>query len=102
MDDLTMLKQDLEIPNTLRDEYLQTLLDAVDLVLESHGVVIPTGEEIPADYQHLKVMYAAYYYRKRAETVNTGRGTSDASSMPRMLQFALHNYLLHQKMAVEE
>lgn len=92
MDDLTMLKQNLEIPNTLRDEYLQTLLDAAVLELERHGITAP--ETNTADYQNLKVMYAAYYYRKRAE--------EGEQTMPRMLRFALHNYLLSQKMKVEE
>ena len=92
MDNLTMLKQNLEITNGLRDEYLRTLLSAAEGEIQRHGIVPPTCEEMQADYQNLLVMYAAYYYRKRAE---------DQATMPRMLQYAMHNYLLHQKMEVE-
>lgn len=92
MDNLKMLKQNLEITNTLRDEYLRTLLSAAEGELERHGIVAPDCEHMTADYQNLVVMYAAYYYRKRAE---------DQAPMPRMLQYAMHNYLLAQKMEVE-
>lgn len=85
MDNLAMLKQNLEITNSLRDDYLRTLLVAAGYDLIRHGIIPRDGE----DYQNLLVMYAAYYYRKRAE---------DSAAMPRMLQYAIHNYLLHQKM----
>lgn len=92
MDNLKMLKQNLEITNTLRDEYLRTLLSAAEGELKRHGITPPECENMTADYQNLVVMYAAYYYRKRAE---------DTATMPRMLQYAMHNYLLDQKMEVE-
>lgn len=92
MDALKMLKQNLEIPNTLRDEYLETLLAAAEKDIIRHGIVIPE-DKTEADYQNLLVMYAGYYYRKRAE---------DTAAMPRQLQYAIHNYLLHQKMEVKE
>lgn len=98
MTNLDMLKQNLEITNSLRDAYLETLLDAAEGELVRHGITPPDGN--PADYQNLVVMYAAYYYRKRAE-VTTFRG-SEANAMPRMLRFALHNYLLAQKMKEAE
>lgn len=90
MDNLTMLKQNLEITNTLRDEYLATLLIAAEKELVRHGIT-PPEDKTEADYQNLVVMYAAYFYRKRAE---------DVATMPRMLQYAMHNYLLDQKMEV--
>ena len=93
MDNLRMLKQNLELPNDLRDEYLLTLLDASERDLVRHGIKAPKCEDMAADYQNLVVMYAAYYYRKRAE---------DKAAMPRMLQYAMHNYLLAQKMEVEQ
>ena len=89
MDALTMLKQNLEITNTIRDEYLRTLICAAEKDLLRHGITAP--DEKSHDYTNLVVMYAAYYYRKRAE---------DAAPMPRMLKWAIHNYLLHQKMEV--
>lgn len=90
MTDLQLLKQNLEIPNDLRDGFMTTLLDAAEREIIRHGIVPPNDTSEP-DYQNLKVMYAAYLYRKRAE---------DVAAMPRMLQYALHNYLLAQKMEV--
>lgn len=87
---MSMLKQNLEITNTLRDDYLKSLLDAAEKDIVRHGIKPP--QEVDPDYQNLLVMYAAYYYRKRAE---------DTAAMPRMLKWAIHNYLLHQKMEVE-
>lgn len=88
MDKLTMLKMNLEISNTLRDDYLTTLLDAAEKELTRQGITAPT-DSTEEDYMNLLVMYAAYFYRKRAE---------DTAAMPAMLRYARNNYLLHQKM----
>lgn len=91
MDALSMLKNNLEISNHLRDGYLNALLDAAEKELARQGIPVPEAEDgvIPADYMNLKVMYAAYYYRKRAE---------DVQAMPNMLRYARNNYLLKLKM----
>lgn len=87
MNALSMLKQNLEITNTLRDDYLTALLGAAEKELERQGISAP--ETADDDYTNLKVMYAAYYYRKRA---------GDTASMPDMLRYARNNYLLKQKL----
>lgn len=95
MEALTMLKMNLEIGNNLRDEYLDTLLEAAEKELIRQGIPVPEvneREELPADYLNLKVMYAAYYYRKRAE---------DVQAMPNMLRYARNNYLLKLKMEAD-
>ena len=89
MENLSMLKANLEITNTLRDEYLETLLAAAGKELVRQGITAPEGGTTAEDYQNLLVMYAAYYYRKRAE---------DTAAMPAMLRYARNNYLLKQKM----
>ena len=90
MDELLMLKTNLEIGNDRRDEYLMTLLDAAEKELARQGIPAPEKEngDYPSDYLNLKVMYAAYYYRKRAE---------DVQAMPNMLRYARNNYLLKLK-----
>ena len=91
MDALSMLKMNLEISNDLRDDYMTALLEAAELELARQGIPVPdeVNGELPADYVNLKVMYAAYYYRKRAE---------DVQAMPNMLRYARNNYLLKLKM----
>lgn len=91
MDELLMLKMNLEIGNSLRDEYLMALLEAAEKELTRQGIPVPerVDGDLPADYLNLKVMYAAYFYRKRAE---------DVQAMPNMLRYARNNYLLKLKM----
>lgn len=82
---LAILKMDLQIVHNHSDQYLETLLDASRCAVQREGVCL----EDTADDVLLLVMYAAYLYRKRAETEN---------AMPRMLRYALNNRLLSQKM----
>lgn len=89
MTTLLMLKQNLEITNTLRDGYLTQLITVSEGEIERYGITaVEDGQEGYASYQNLVVMYAAYLYRKRA---------GDEPSMPRMLQWHLHQHLFAQK-----
>lgn len=91
MDYLQQLKANLEIGTSMRDDYLRTLIETAKQVLAREG--IPEPETVngfaPAEYRNLVVMYAAYYYRKRAD---------DSGRMPDMLRYARNSYLLHLKM----
>lgn len=89
MDCLKMLKQNLEITNTIRDEYLTQLLKVAEGEIVRYGITAKvSGDDGWDSYQNLLVMYAAYLYRKRA---------NDEPSMPRMLQWHLHQHLFAEK-----
>lgn len=83
-DKIIILKQDLEILNNSRDEYLGYLLEVSKGQIKAEGINLTDSY----DDEYLQIMYAAYLYRKRAKDVNT---------MPRMLRFALNNRLVHEK-----
>lgn len=97
-DVLAMLKSNLEIANTRKDTYLTQLLSVAAESIAREGISLTSSFEDT----NLKVMYAAYLYRKRAggdadtQYITAGFG---ASGMPRMLRYALNNRLLAQKMA---
>lgn len=80
---LIMLKQNLSMTTSSRDEYLSALLGEAKRLIEEEGIEIADGD------WNLVVMYAAYLFRKRAE---------DNPQMPRMLRYALNNRLLSGKM----
>lgn len=94
MDILQQLKQNLEIPTAIRDEYLRQLIRTAKEVLTREGIPEPEEENgyYPPEYQNLVVMYAAYYYRKRAD---------DRQRMPDMLRYARNSYLMKVKMEAE-
>ncbi len=77
---LPLLKMDLDIHTTKRDEYLNTLILSAKEFIEEEGITLGQsyGDTL------LVEMYAAYLYRKRKEDV----------AMPRMLRSALNNRLL--------
>lgn len=77
---LPLLKMDLDIHTTKRDEYLNTLILSAKEFIEEEGITLGQsyGDTL------LIEMYAAYLYRKRKENV----------AMPRMLRYALNNRLL--------
>lgn len=77
---LPLLKMDLDIHTTKRDEYLNTLILSAKEFIEEEGIKLGQsyGDTL------LIEMYAAYLYRKRKENV----------AMPRMLRYALNNRLL--------
>jgi hypothetical protein len=120
-DILKMLKANLEIVNTLKDEYLTQLIDVSIKEIEREGVTFTTSEieitttetddegnetttttteiSYEVDDANLIVMYAAYLYRNRAVEGNAGYTTAlSATGMPRMLRYALNNKILSQKM----
>ena len=83
---LAMLKSNLEIypAFTAHDEYLLQLLGAAEQMITREGITLSESFED----ENLRVMYAAYLYRKRAE---------DAPEMPRMLRYALNNRIFSVK-----
>lgn len=81
---LFLLKLDLQMQTDVFDEYLLHLLDTAEERIGREGIRLTAS----ADDESLRVMYAAYLYRKRA---------SKDSSMPRMLRYALNNRLFSQK-----
>lgn len=81
---LTVLKSDLELLTDSKDVYLGHLLTVAEERIRQEGIQLT---ESVAD-EDLRIMYAAYLYRKRAAEVN---------AMPRMLRYALNNRLMQQK-----
>lgn len=77
---LPLLKMDLDIHTTKRDEYLNTLILSAKEFIEEEGITLGQsyGDTL------LIEMYAAYLFRKRKED----------AAMPRMLRSALNNRLL--------
>lgn len=83
---LKMLKFDIGILTTAKDEYLAFLLQSAKKNIESTGIIL---EEV-VDDNNLVVMYAAYLFRKRASETD--------NPMPQMLKYMLHNRLFKEKM----
>ena len=84
---LTMLKQDLEILHTAKDDYLENLIKMAKEMIAREGITLgDTFED-----NGIVVMYAAWMYRKRA---------APDSEMPRMIRAALNNKLFSQKATV--
>lgn len=84
---LVMLKQDLEILHTVKDEYLKNLISMAQEMIAREGITLSDTFED----QGIVVMYAAWMYRKRA---------APDSAMPRMIRAALNNKLFSQKATV--
>ena len=83
---LTMLKSNLSMMTSAQDDYLGFLINSSKKNLAEMGITLDLNE---SDDVNLVVMHAAYLFRKRAE---------DNPVMPRMLQFAIHNRLMSEKM----
>lgn len=81
---LEMLKTDLQLMTQSVDAYLLTLLSAAEQMITREGITLTDSVED----EQLRIMYAAYLYRKRADSSN---------AMPRMLRWALNNRLFSQK-----
>lgn len=84
---LVMLKQDLEILHTVKDDYLKNLISMAQEMIAREGIIL--GDDF--EDKGIVVMYAAWMYRKRA---------APDSAMPRMIRAALNNKLFSQKAAV--
>lgn len=93
---LSLLKADLEIRNSINDEYLTSLIGVAQSRIEAEGITL--GDTV--EDMQLVEMYAAYLYRKRA---NTAEGYSTAAlnpqGMPYMLRLALNNRVFAEKMS---
>ena len=87
---ITVLKQDLEILHSEKDDYLQLLVETAVEEIRREGVAL--NEEKYAD-NVLVASYAAWLYRKR--------GASD-TEMPRFLRYMLNNRLFSQKAGAGE
>ena len=81
---VTVLKADLELLTNAKDSYLHHLLQVAEVRIQKEGIKLTDS----VDDDDLRIMYAAYLYRKRAAEVN---------AMPRMLRYALNNRLMQQK-----
>lgn len=83
-DRIALLRQDLQNPPAASDTYLTHLLATAEERIAKEGIILTesVGDE------DLRIMYAAYLYRKRGK---------DDNPMPRMLRYALNNRLFSQK-----
>lgn len=63
---LNLLKQDLGITHTLRDEYFLKLIEASQTEIESKGAILNIAS---TEDQVLIADYAAWVYRKRQEDI---------------------------------
>ena len=86
---LTMLRNDLQNPPGLLNDYLSFLINSSKEQIEDKGITLNLTSNEDC---HLIIMYASWLYRKR----NSNDG------MPRMLRYALHSRLVHEKGAVTE
>lgn len=116
-DILSMLKANLEIVNTIKDTYLEQLIDTSLSEIAREGITIVTTEkeitivdpeteeettetviEYETDDANLIVMYAAYLYRNRATDAVSGYTTAlSATGMPRMLRYALNQRIFSKR-----
>ena len=74
---LALVKNDLEIVNTIQDSFLLHLIAAAQEAIAEEGITLTAS---PLD-DNLVRMYTAWLYRKRATD----------GPMPRMLRHALNN-----------
>lgn len=86
---LTMLRADLQNPPGLQNDYLDFLIKSAKEQIAEKGITL---DDSAIKDSHLIIMYASWLYRKR----NSNEG------MPRMLRYALHSRLVHEKGAVSE
>ena len=86
---LTMLRNDLQNPPGLLNDYLNFLINSSKDQIEDKGITLNLGSNEDC---HLIIMYASWLYRKR----NSNDG------MPRMRRYALHSRLVHEKGGVSE
>lgn len=87
-DILTILKTDLEISGTSRDNMLNNMIELAKAAITSEGITL---NDSVSDGM-LVENYAAFLYRKRRE---------DLIAMPRALRYLLNNRLLSEKGKVE-
>lgn len=81
---LNVLKTDLEISGTSRDEMLGNIIDLAMAAIKREGITLNDS----IDDGMLIESYAAFLYRKRRE---------DVVAMPRSLRYMLNNRLFSEK-----
>lgn len=86
---LTMLRNDLQNPPGLLNDYLNFLINSSKEQIAEKGIALDISSNEDC---HLIIMFASWLYRKR----NSNDG------MPRMLRYALHSRLVHEKGGVSE
>lgn len=86
---LVLLKADLEMLGSVKDSYLKHLLQVAEERIAGEGIKLTDS----VNDENLRIMYAAYLYRKRA---------AENTTMPRMLRWALNNRLMKQKGATAD
>ncbi len=80
---LSLVKQRLGIMSDVRDEYLTARIKAVlDELEREKGVKLD-----PSDYNH--ILFVVDYTTWKYQSVESG------AAMPRFIQFALHNLMIH-------
>lgn len=84
-----MLRTDLQNPPGLLNEYLGFLINSAKEQIAEKGITLDISSNEDC---HLIIMYASWLYRKR----NSNDG------MPRMLRYALHSRLVHEKGGVSK
>lgn len=96
---MTFLKSNLELRNSLKDDYLNMLISTAKTEIVREGYTFSDSENMTDSEGNLVVMYAAYLYRKRT---GNSEGYSTAAlnpqGMPYMLRYALNNAVFSQKM----
>ena len=93
---LELTKLNLQLAGSAFDDYLASLIiPAAEAAIREEGITLDLSDIGDCN---LVVMYAAYLYRKRAESTVNGN-LSWAAGMPRMLRYALNNRLFSQKMS---
>lgn len=92
---LSLLKADLELRNSINDDYLTSLIGVAQSRIEAEGITLGNTED---DIQ-LVEMYAAYLYRKRAVSSESySTAALNPQGMPYMLRLALNNRIFAEKM----
>ncbi len=97
MEVLNLLKNNLEITNSINDDYLNHLIETSRTYIERQGYEFST--ELTDSEKNLIVMYASHLYRNRL-TSSEGHYTTakNPQGMPDMLRYELNNAILSQKM----
>ena len=91
---LTLLKSDLQMLTTSNDSFLTHLLGVGEAAINREGIT----DDGSADYDAVVISYAAYLFRKRAQSTKPyAGGQGSETSMPRFLRYMMNNLLMSQK-----
>lgn len=81
---LIILKHDIGILSSEKDEYLKHLLETSKMLMKRKGL----KDEEDSEFDSLNIQYAAYLFRKRAGT---------ETAMPEFLRRGINDLLISQK-----